>query len=97
MEKNYRKALLACYLAFITQAICANFAPLLFLKFHSDYIISLGQIALIPTAFFLTKRKHFPEPNSPKSTTPMPGPNTSGMSEGREATSTIDVEQSRVS
>ncbi|MBO4471326.1 MAG: MFS transporter [Clostridia bacterium] len=55
MKKNYRKTLLACYLAFITQAICANFAPLLFLKFHSDYQISLGQIALIPTAFFLTQ------------------------------------------
>ena len=55
MEKNYRKTLRACYLAFITQAICANFAPLLFLKFHTDYEISLGQIALIPTVFFLTQ------------------------------------------
>ena len=55
MTKNYSKTLLACYLGFITQAICANFAPLLFLKFHSDYAISLGQIALIPTAFFLTQ------------------------------------------
>ncbi len=55
MEKNYRKTLQACYLAFITQAICANFAPLLFLKFHTDYEISLGQIALIPTVFFLTQ------------------------------------------
>ena len=53
--RNYRRTLLACYLAFITQAICANFAPLLFLKFHTDYTISLGQIALIPTAFFLTQ------------------------------------------
>ena len=55
MEKNYRKTLLACYLGFITQAITANFAPLLFLKFHADYGISLGRIALIPTAFFLTQ------------------------------------------
>ena len=55
MTKNYNKTLLACYLGFITQAICANFAPLLFLKFHSDYAISLGQIALIPAAFFLTQ------------------------------------------
>ena len=55
MKKNYRKTLVACYLAFITQAICANFAPLLFLKFHTDYTVSLGQIALIPTAFFLTQ------------------------------------------
>ena len=55
MQKNYRRTLTACYLGFITQAITANFAPLLFLKFHADYGISLGRIALIPTAFFLTQ------------------------------------------
>lgn len=41
---NYRKTIMACYLGFITQAIAANFAPLLFLKFHYDYHISLGNI-----------------------------------------------------
>ena len=55
MRKDYRKTLLACYLGFITQAITANFAPLLFLKLHTDYAIPLGKIALIPTAFFLTQ------------------------------------------
>ena len=55
MKKNYQKTLLACYLGFITQAITANFAPLLFLKLHTDYGIPLGKIALIPTAFFLTQ------------------------------------------
>ena len=55
MEKNYGKTLSACYLGFITQAITANFVPLLFLKFHNDYGISLGRVALIPTAFFLTQ------------------------------------------
>ncbi len=55
MQKNYRRTLIACYLGFITQAITANFAPLLFLKFHVDYGISLGRIALIPTTFFLTQ------------------------------------------
>jgi len=53
--KNYKKTKLACYLGFITQAIAANFAPLLFLKFHSDYNISLGNIALISTCFFFTQ------------------------------------------
>lgn len=53
--KNYRKTKLACYLGFITQAIAANFAPLLFLKFHMDYSISLGNIALISTCFFFTQ------------------------------------------
>lgn len=55
MCKNYRKTLTACYLGFITQAIAANFAPLLFLKFHHDYNIPLGKIALISTVFFLTQ------------------------------------------
>ena len=55
MKKNYQKTLKACYLGFITQAIAANFAPLLFLKFHADYGISLGRIALISTAFYFTQ------------------------------------------
>ena len=53
--KNYKKTKAACYLGFITQAIAANFAPLLFLKFHRDYNISLGNIALISTFFFFTQ------------------------------------------
>ena len=52
---DYRKTKLACYLGFVTQAIAANFAPLLFLKFHNDYGISLGNIALISTVFFFTQ------------------------------------------
>ena len=52
---NYRKTKIACYMGFITQAIAANFAPLLFLKFHNDYQIALGKIALISTCFFLTQ------------------------------------------
>lgn len=55
MVKNYKKTLLACYLGFITQAIAANFAPLLFLKFHSDYGIPLGKIALISGTFFVAQ------------------------------------------
>lgn len=52
---NYQKTLRACYLGYVTQAICANFAPLLFLTFQKTYGISLGTIALIPTVFFLTQ------------------------------------------
>lgn len=55
MQKNYRKTLIACYMGFITQAIAANFAPLLFLKFHTDYNIPLGRIALISTTFYFTQ------------------------------------------
>jgi len=54
-QPNYRKTLLACYLGLITQAISANFAPLLFLTFHKSYGIPLGQVALISTAFFFTQ------------------------------------------
>ena len=52
---NYKKTLIACYLGFITQAIAANFAPLLFLTFHNSYSIPLGKIALIPAVFFMTQ------------------------------------------
>ena len=55
MKPNYQKTLKACYLGFITQAIAANYAPLLFLKFHEEYSISLGSIALISTVFYLTQ------------------------------------------
>lgn len=50
-EKNYKKTLIACYLGFVTQAITANFAPLLFLTFKELYKVSLEQIALIPFTF----------------------------------------------
>ncbi len=53
--KNYKKTLLACYLGFITQAITANFAPLLFLTFHKSFGIPLGKVALISTVFFFTQ------------------------------------------
>ncbi|MBP0964632.1 MAG: MFS transporter [Oscillospiraceae bacterium] len=52
---NYRKTLIACYLGFVTQAITANFAPLLFLTFHNSYNIPLGKIALISSLFFITQ------------------------------------------
>ncbi len=55
MANKYKKTLTACYLGFITQAIAANFVPLLFLKFHNDYGIPLKKIALISVAFFLTQ------------------------------------------
>lgn len=55
MNKNYTRTLIACYLGFITQAICANFAPLLFITFNRSYNISLGMIALIPSVFFFTQ------------------------------------------
>lgn len=54
-NRKYQKTLAACYLGFVTQAIAANFAPLLFLTFQSTYGISLEKIALIPVVFYLTQ------------------------------------------
>lgn len=54
-QKNYKKTLIACYLGFVTQAISANFAPLLFLTFKGTYGITLDKIAMIPMVFYLTQ------------------------------------------
>jgi len=54
-QKNYKKTLITCYIGFITQAIVANFAPLLFLRFHGEFGIPLGQIALISTVFYIVQ------------------------------------------
>ena len=54
-NRKYQKTLVACYLGFVTQAISANFAPLLFLTFQNIYGISLEKIALIPVVFYLTQ------------------------------------------
>lgn len=54
-KKNYKKTQLACYLGFVTQAICANFVPLLFLTFHDTYQVSFGMLAMISTCFFVTQ------------------------------------------
>ena len=54
-QKNYKKTLIACYLGFVTQAISANFTPLLFITFISVYGITLEKIAMIPLVFYLTQ------------------------------------------
>ena len=52
---NYNKTKLACYLGFVTQAITANFVPLLFLKFYRTYDISYAKLAFISFTFFVTQ------------------------------------------
>ena len=54
-QKNYKKTRTACYLGFVTQAILANFTPLLFLTFKNTYGIGLDRIALIPLVFYFTQ------------------------------------------
>lgn len=53
--KDYNKTKIACYLGFITQAIVANFTPLLFTAFHREYEISLASLALIPAVFYVVQ------------------------------------------
>lgn len=55
IKKKYGKTLLACYLGFVTQAVCANFLPLLFLTFYKTYGISFSKLALLSTCFFFTQ------------------------------------------
>lgn len=54
-QKNYKKTLTACYLGFVTQAITANFTPLLFLTFVNTYGVTFEKIAMIPLVFYLTQ------------------------------------------
>ena len=51
--KNYSRTKVACYLGFITQAIMANFVPLLFLTFRRTYGISYADLAFIPLVFYI--------------------------------------------
>lgn len=53
--KKYKRTLITCYIGFITQAIVANFTPLLFLRFHAEFDIPIAQIALISTVFYIVQ------------------------------------------
>ena len=53
--KDYRKTKLACYLGFVTQAIVANFTPLLFMAFHREYEIPIAGLALVPAVFYVVQ------------------------------------------
>ena len=44
--KDYRKTKRACYLGFVTQAIVANFTPLLFMAFHHEYTIPIASLSM---------------------------------------------------
>lgn len=54
-ENDYSKTKHACYLGFVTQAIVANFTPLLFMAFHREYNIPIASLALIPAVFYVVQ------------------------------------------
>ncbi|MBD5532093.1 MAG: MFS transporter [Lachnospiraceae bacterium] len=51
-NNDYNKTMYACFVGYIVQAIVNNFAPLLFLTFHSQYGISLSRITMLVTVNF---------------------------------------------
>ncbi len=54
-ERKYGRTAVACYTGFVTQAICANFIPMLYLTFRRTYNIPFSKLAAISTVFFLTQ------------------------------------------
>lgn len=53
--KKYEHTIYASYLGYITQAICNNFAPLLFLTFSGEFHLTLDKITLITTTNYLVQ------------------------------------------
>ena len=52
---DYNKTKTACYLGFVTQAIVANFVPLLFIAFHREFGVPIANLALIPAVFYIVQ------------------------------------------
>lgn len=55
IRTNYKHTIAASYIGYITQAIVNNFAPLLFVTFHTTYHIPLSQIGILVTINFCTQ------------------------------------------
>lgn len=45
MQRTYKDTRIACFIAYITQAICVNLAPILFVIFQDDFGLSVTLIA----------------------------------------------------
>ena len=52
MKNKYQRTISACFVGYIVQAVCNNFAPLLFLTFHGTFQIPLSRITLLITINF---------------------------------------------
>lgn len=55
MLKSYKHTKIACYTGYITQAIVANFFPLLLLVLHDEFGISIAQLTVLITVNFATQ------------------------------------------
>lgn len=55
MKLGYRSTVFACYNGYITQAICINLAPLLYLTFQRQFSLSVAQVGLLVAVNFTTQ------------------------------------------
>ena len=55
MKLTYRSTVLACYNGYITQAICINLAPLLYLTFQRSFSLSATEIGTLIAVNFATQ------------------------------------------
>ena len=55
MKLTHRSTMLACYNGYITQAICINLAPLLYVTFQRSYGLTLSQISLLIAFNFIVQ------------------------------------------
>lgn len=51
-EKSYRKTIIACFAAYVVQAIVNNFVPMLFITFQKEFGLSLAQVTALVTFNF---------------------------------------------
>ncbi len=54
-KNKYNSTIAACCIAYITQSIVVNFAPLLFVTFHTVYNIPLAKVTLLIAVSFVTQ------------------------------------------
>ena len=52
---NYKHTIVACFIAYMVQAIVCNFAPLLFVTWSREFDISITQLTSIVTVTFFTQ------------------------------------------
>ena len=52
---NYKSTILACFIAYMVQAVVCNFAPLLFVSWEQEFNISIAQLTTIVTVTFFTQ------------------------------------------
>ena len=52
-SQNYQRTMIACFIAYMVQAVVNNFVPLLFVTFQQTYDIPMAKITLLITLNFL--------------------------------------------